>query len=290
MRLILINRKKISKLKKNIRKLLLVIGGIIISLGCAFPIFWLLTTSFKGKEEIFANPPTMIPMDWTLDHYITLFQVTQFLNYAKNSIIVSTSATIIGLFVAILAVYSLSRFKFKGSRWLTVMLLFSYMVPQILIIIPFMKFFIALKIVNSLVGLTFVFVSITLPFSVWMLRSYIETIPIELEEAAMVEGCTRFAAFYRVILPAAVPGMIATFVFTFIIAWNEYIYSLILIQSESNKTISLGLAILTGSSKAVYSYGMLSAGGVLAIVPLLIFFSFIQRHLVGGFTAGAVKG
>lgn len=265
------------------------IAGLIISLVIVFPLIWLFFTAFKSKGEIFQFPTRLLPLDWTFENYTELFRITQFLRYFINTAAISIVAAVISIVIATCASYSLSRFRIPGGRIVAVALLLMYMLPEIVLGIPFMKIFLALGLSDSLVALTIAYISITLPFSIWMLRSYIESIPTAMEEAALIDGCTRFQGFVRVIVPQAIPGIMATTIFTFILCWNEYLYALILITSEQNKTLTLGLSILLGET-AIYSWGMLSAGSVLTVIPVIVLFVFFQKHIVAGFTAGAIKG
>lgn len=281
----------ISKLRSNwkIGSAFNTIWGLLISIVLVFPLIWLFFTSFKTKGEIFKYPSNLLPIKWTFLNYVELFNVTQFARYLLNTTVVSIGAVVFSIVIATCASYSLSRFKIKGANVVAVSLLVMYMIPEIVLGIPFMKIFLFLGITDSLVALTITYISITLPFAIWMLRSYIESIPVAMEEAAMIDGCTRFQAFRKVIVPQALPGIVATSIFTFILCWNEYLYALVLITSEHNKTVTLGLSILLGET-AIYSWGMLAAGSVLTCVPVIIMFVLFQKHIVGGFTAGAVKG
>jgi ABC-type glycerol-3-phosphate transport system permease component len=263
--------------------------GLIISAVIVFPLIWLFFTAFKSKGEIFQFPTRLLPLDWTFENYVELFRITQFLRYFINTAAISIIAAMISIIIATCASYSLSRFRIPGAGVVAVALLLMYMLPEIVLGIPFMKIFLALGLSDSLVALTIAYISITLPFSIWMLRSYIESIPTALEEAALIDGCTRFQGFVRVIVPQAIPGIMATTIFTFILCWNEYLYALVLITSEQNKTLTLGLSILLGET-AIYSWGMLSAGSVLTVIPVIVLFVFFQKHIVAGFTAGAIKG
>ena len=265
------------------------IAGLIISFILVFPLIWLFFTAFKSKGEIFQFPTRLLPLDWTWENYAELFRITRFLRYFINTAVISVAAAVISIIIATCASYSLSRFRIPGSGIVAVALLLMYMLPEIVLGIPFMKIFLFLGLSDSLVALTIAYISITLPFSIWMLRSYIESIPTALEEAALIDGCTRFQGFVRVIVPQAIPGIMATTIFTFILCWNEYLYALILITSEHNKTLTLGLSILLGET-AIYSWGMLSAGSVLTVIPVIVLFMFFQKHIVAGFTAGAIKG
>jgi len=263
--------------------------GLLISLILIFPLIWLFFTSFKAKGEIFLHPTRFLPIDWTINNYAELFKVTQFLRYLLNTTFISMAAALFSIIIATSASYSLSRFKIRGANAVAVALLLMYMLPEIVLGIPFMKIFLFLGLTDSLVALTLTYISLTLPFAIWMLRSYIESIPQALEEAALIDGCTRFQGFRKVIVPQAIPGIMATSIFTFILCWNEYLYALILITSEENKTLTLGLSILLGET-AVFSWGMLAAGSVIVCVPVIVMFVFYQRHIVAGFTAGAIKG
>ena len=265
------------------------IAGLIISFILVFPLIWLFFTAFKSKGEIFQFPTRLLPLDWTWENYAELFRITRFLRYFINTAVISVAAAVISIIIATCASYSLSRFRIPGSGIVAVALLLMYMLPEIVLGIPFMKIFLFLGLSDSLVALTIAYISITLPFSIWMLRSYIESIPTALEEAALIDGCTRFQGFLRVIVPQAIPGIMATTIFTFILCWNEYLYALILITSEQNKTLTLGLSILLGET-AIYSWGMLAAGSVLTVIPVIVLFVFFQKHIVAGFTAGAIKG
>jgi ABC-type glycerol-3-phosphate transport system permease component len=263
--------------------------GLVVSAVIVFPLIWLFFTAFKSKGEIFQFPTRLLPLDWTFENYVELFQITQFLRYFINTALISIIAALVSIIIATCASYSLSRFRIPGAGIVAVALLLMYMLPEIVLGIPFMKIFLVLGLSDSLVALTIAYISITLPFSIWMLRSYIESIPTALEEAALIDGCTRFQGFVRVIVPQAIPGIMATTIFTFILCWNEYLYALILITSEQNKTLTLGLSILLGET-AIYSWGMLASGSVLTVIPVIVLFVFFQKHIVAGFTAGAIKG
>jgi len=278
------------KLKRSlIKKTILSLISIIIVIAVAFPLIWLIFTAFKSKTETIIYPPTLFPGNPTLDNFKLLFEATDFAMYFKNSTIVATSTSLISIIIALLGVYSLSRFKFKGQNIIVVLLVLAYMLPEVFLVIPYAKFWSNLGSGDNLVAYSITLISLTLPFSVWMLKSYIDSIPLELEEAALVDGATRLKAFTKIIVPGAMPGIMATFIFTFILAWNDYIFGLVLISSEKNKTVTLGLASMAGG-EAMWSWNVYAAAAVVATVPILILFIFIQRRLVAGFTAGAIKG
>ena len=219
-------------------------AGLIISIIIVFPLIWLFFTAFKSKGEIFQFPTRLLPLDWTFENYTELFRITQFLRYFINTAMISIIAALISIIIATCASYSLSRFRIPGGGVVAVALLLMYMLPEIVLGIPFMKIFLALGLSDSLVALTIAYISITLPFSIWMLRSYIESIPTALEEAALIDGCTRFQGFVRVIVPQAIPGIMATTIFTFILCWNEYLYALVMITNNAQKNSPLRLSDL----------------------------------------------
>ncbi len=261
----------------------------VISLVVVLPLIWMLTSSFKPQNEVFRTPPTFLPEHFSLEGYKLLFTYTHFLVYLRNSFIVATVAALIAITLSVAGVYGVTRFRFVGSQLFTYMVLVVYMFPPILLVIPFYTLWLQLGLSDSLASLSLTYVAITYPFSLWMSRSYFSTIPIEMEEAAMVDGATRLGAFLRITVPQAMPGLVATYIFTFILAWNEYALALVLLSSEKNYTISLGVANLI-SGMAVYSWPMVNAAGVLATVPVLVLFFFIQRYLVSGLSAGALAG
>jgi len=280
-------RRTISR--SLLRKIIFTIVAVVLTCIIVFPLIWMFFASFKPPTEEIRVPPTIVPREPTLWNYSKLLSFTAFFRYFLNSMTLSLATAIVAIGISLLGVYSISRFKPRFGGLLFFAMILIYMLPEVLIVIPYTKMVLAVGMGNNLVSLAIVYISITTPFAIWMLRSYIETIPIELEQAAMVDGATRFGAFRRIIVPAAAPGIAAALSFTFILAWNEYIYSLVLIQTDRRRTITLGIAALLGE-RAMYSWGILCAAAVLAVVPILIIFVFIQKHLVAGFTAGALKG
>jgi len=291
--LYIMTEKKTKRMRGNLRvwgrKAILVAIALILSIVMMFPLFWMVSGSFKSRGEIYKPPPSLLPRDWTTEGYDMLMYYTNFPAWFMNSLLVATVSSILALLLGLGAIYGVARFKFVGGRAFTYIILIIYMLPPILLVIPLYSFWVRIGLADSLLALALTYVTFTLPFALWMLRSYIETISPEMEEAAMVDGATRFQSFYKITLPQAVPGMIATFIFTFILAWNEYLYALVMISSESKKTVTLGIGNLVGV-KALFSWGMLNAGGVLATIPILIFFVFLQKRLVAGFSVGALKG
>jgi multiple sugar transport system permease protein len=263
--------------------------ALTVLLIVLLPLIWMLLASFKPNPELFQRPPSILPRTFTLEHYVELWHFTSFPRYFLNTFLVAGIACFMGLMISLASVYAVTRFEFIGARPFTFGVLFIYMLPPILLALPFFRIWFNLGMLNSLPALAITYLTITLPFSLWILRPYIEAIPRSLEEAAMIDGCTRFQAFRKVIVPQAWPGIIATFVFTFVVVWNELLYSLVLISDEPKRTVSLGIASLILET-SVYSWGLVNAAGVLATVPILFLFAAVTRHMVSGLGAGAVKG
>jgi len=265
------------------------IPSLLLIVIIAFPLLWMGLTSLKPDPEVFLTPPRLLPQEPTLHPYKLLFEFTNFGAYLTNSFVISLTSSVVGVALATCGVYAMSRFRIMGGNAALFLIMFTYMLPRSLIIIPFYTLGNSLGLIDSRLYLTLLYVLIGFPFAVWLLRSYIETISVTMEEAAMVDGATRFQAFYKVVIPQAVPGMIATFVFIFVNAWNELIFALVIISTDAKKTLTVGLSNLV-SDTAVYSWALLSAGGVLATLPILLVFFFVQKRMISGLSLGSVKG
>ena len=263
-------------------------SAAILLVLTAFPFFWMISTSFKPLKEIFVYPPYFFPKNFTIANFDRLFEQTRFVTYFKNSVFVSMSAVILTMTIATAGAYSLTRFKFYGREKIASLILFTYMFAPIMIVIPFYVLIKKIGLANTHLALIMAYTAFCLPFSLWLLRAFFQSIPMALEEAALVDGAGRIRAVIYVILPLALPGIIATSIFTFILAWNDYIFVRILITSDELKTLSVGIADLYNAT--VIDWGMIMAGGMLITVPVLIFFIFVQRYLIAGWGAGAIKG
>ncbi|KZM49904.1 hypothetical protein OA90_12625 [Labrenzia sp. OB1] len=253
------------------------------------PLLWMVASSFKPNVELFQRPPKIFAQAPTLEHYVELWEFTSFPLYFLNTFLVAGISCLAGVVISLFTVYAITRFEFIAARAFAFGVLFIYMLPPILLALPFFRIWYNLNMLNSLWALGITYLTITLPFSLWILRPYIEAIPRALEEAAMIDGCTRFQAFRKVIVPQAWPGIVASFVFTFVVVWNELLYSLVLISDETKRTVSLGIASLILET-SVYSWGLVNAAGVVATVPVLFLFAFAARQMASGIGAGAVKG
>ncbi|MDF1779219.1 MAG: carbohydrate ABC transporter permease [Rhizobiaceae bacterium] len=272
----------------NPRSLVIFVSVSLLLLFTGFPFIWMAATAFKSSAEIFVYPPYLIPKDFTFDNVQRLFENTRFVTYFKNSVYVSTMTVILNLIIATPGAYALTRFRFFGREKIATVILFTYMFSPIMIIIPFYVLIRYLGLVNTHFALILAYTAFTLPFSLWMLRTFFQSIPLDLEEAALTDGASRLKAVFYVVLPTALPGVVATSIFTFILAWNDYIFVRILISSDELKTLSVGIADLYNSS--VIDWGMIMSGCVLIIVPVVVVFSYLQKYLVAGWGTGGVKG
>jgi ABC-type glycerol-3-phosphate transport system permease component len=267
---------------------LVLLTAALLVIFCGFPFAWMISTTFKQSHEIFATPPTLIPRTWTLDNLQRLFAETRALTYFRNSIVVSLSTVAMTIAVATPAAYSLTRFRYSGREQIAAAVLFTYMFAPIMIIIPFYVMMRFLGLTNTHFGLVLAYTAFCLPFGLWMLRSFFQSIPLDIEQAAMVDGANRLQTVLYVVLPLAVPGVAATSIFTFILTWNDYIFARILISADELKTLPVGIADLYNAS--VVDWGMIMASGLLILTPVMGVFFIIQKYMVAGLGAGALKG
>ena len=255
-----------------------------------FPIYWIAANSFNYDIDIFSVPPLWYPSNPTLKHYYAAFVERPFLQYALNSFLVAVGTTIVSLTFGTMAGYALARFQYPGNwRYQTSFwILSTRMMPPIVSIIPLYLFFLFFGILNTKSALIIAYTAFNLPFATWMMKSYFQDLPVELEEAAMVDGDTRWGAFLRVALPLARPGLAATSIFCLIISWNEFLLALIITLTEQSQTLPIGIA---GRVTQYNTYwGEISAAGFMACIPIVIFAFIVQKHLVRGLSFGAVKG
>ena len=269
-------------------------AGQYVALLCylvflAFPLLWLLSTSFKSPQELGKIDPTWIPQHPSLDNFREAFDAQPLARSALNSLIVAGSATLISVAIAVPAAYALVRFRSKVSSAATGWILVSQMFPFVLVIIPLFLLLKNVHLIDSQAGLIIVYVVWNLPFSLWILQGYVKAVPVSLEEAAAMDGASRFRVLRSVVLPLLAPGLVATVMFSFVTAWNEFFFALVLLKSPENQTMSVILTRFLGA-EGVADLGPLAAASVLATVPSLLFFALLQRRLASGMIAGAVKG
>lgn len=253
-----------------------------------FPLYWILVTSLKGPGDIAAYPVQYVPTRPTLDNYINLFERSSFGQNMLNSLIVSFCAAAIATLIAMLSAYVLSRFSFRSRGAVMLAFLVTQMIPAFIALGPLYQFMVQLGQVDQLSGLVLVYVAVCIPFSAIMLKGFFDNVPDSLEEAAMVDGCTRMTALWRVIVPVMTPGIIATFIFNFVNSWNELFLSVTLINTSERRTIPTALNGFITSFNI--EWGPLSAAAVLTVIPTMVLFAFASRWIVSGLTAGATKG
>jgi ABC-type glycerol-3-phosphate transport system permease component len=254
------------------------------------PLLWAVLSSFKPDVETSTYPPTIWPHAFTLRNYEKLFTVLPFTTFFLNSVAVATATSILTILLSASAAYSTARFRSAIAEVTSGIGLVAYMLPAILIVVPVFAVAQAIHALDSLPALVVIYSAYFVPFGVWQLRSYFAGIPIELEDAAMVDGASRLEAFYMVVLPQALPGLIATGIWTFTVAWNEYLFASLLLYTQSHQTLSIGLSTVLVSDNNLYSWGVLMAACTLMTVPVMVIFMVIQRSLVAGLSSGAVKG
>ena len=275
-------------MRRALVRTLVYAAALGLAAQAVLPLLWMLSTSLKPPREVFATPPTFVPAAPTLENFVRLVQDTAFLTYFWNSVAVAGLTVLLTMAVGALGAYSLTRFAFPARELVAKLILCTYMFAPIMIVIPVYILARRLGIVNTHTALVLSYASFCLPFSLWLLRAFFLSIPIELEEAAHVDGAGRGRAVLYIVLPLALPGLIATSIFTFTLAWNDYIFTRILIASDELKTLPVGVQDLFAA--AVVDWGLVMAAGMLITIPALAFFMTVQRYLVAGWGTGGLKG
>jgi multiple sugar transport system permease protein len=268
-------------------KILIWVFLILVCIYCLIPFAWMLSTSLKTEAEAFRIPPTWIPLEPTPDSYIGIWVRKNFGIYFFNSTIISLTTAVLSTFFGALAGYGFSRFFFKGRRFLIGFFLATQMLPGVLLVGPYFKILSKVGLYDTRTGLIIAFLTICLPFSTWMMKGFIDKVPEELDQSAMVDGCSRLGIFFKIILPIVAPGMVATILFAFLLAWGDLLWALCLTSSESMITVTLGIARTVGEFRIIWP--MLMAGSLVGGMPAILLYIFLQRLLVQGLTAGAVK-
>lgn len=253
-----------------------------------FPLFWLLKVSVTPNDLLYSEGIRLWPSRTSFEHFRFVIENSDFPRFFRNSLIVSGSTAVAVTAIASLAGYALSRFSFRGRWWLTGLMLLTQMFPLVMLVAPIFKMLSPLGLTNSLTGLVIVYTAFNVPFATFLMQSFFDGIPRELEDAARIDGATQFTAFRQIILPLTLPGIAATLGFVFTAAWSELLFALMLISGNNAATFPVGL--LSFVSKFSVDFGQMMAAGVLALIPACLFFLLIQRFLVQGLTAGAVKG
>lgn len=259
---------------------------LVILLFALLPFAWMVLTSIKPAPELAEWPVRYLPREATLDHYRELIQRTSFAGNLLNSLIIACGAALLGLAVSIPAAYAFSRFRFRGRRALMTGFLTVNMFPIVLLIIPLFLMMRNLGLLDTFLGVILGHSTFAIPFAIWMLTSYFATVPVELDEAATIDGATRLEAIRHVILPLVMPGVVTAGIYIFITSWNEYLFAMML-SGQNVRTVTVALQLFIG--EFTIQWGLLTAGGTLIAIPVTVLFLLVQRRLVGGLTAGAVK-
>jgi N,N'-diacetylchitobiose transport system permease protein len=263
-------------------------AAVLVLLVTVFPIYWMVATGFKRGVDILSFEPRWLPVPGTLENYRSAIGKPHFLQDAANSAVVVVVTVVVSLALAFLAALAAARFRFRGRAALIVMLIVVQMVPLEALIIPIYLTLDRVGQTDRLAGIVVTYLTFVLPFCIWTLRGFIVNIPSELEEAAMVDGCTRAGAFRRILFPLVAPGLVATAVFSFIQVWNDYLIAYVLLRSPERQTLGIWLASFTTNHGT--EWGAVMAGSTLFAIPAVVFFLLVQRRVVSGLTAGAVKG
>lgn len=254
-----------------------------------FPFYWMLITSLKELSEMFNFSAPLVVKEPSLTNYVWLFNKTPFARWYLNSFMVTVSTTIFSLLVSVLAGYAIAHLRFSGAAVIGVLIFITYLIPRTLLFIPITTVTQQLGVYGKLASLVMVYPTFVIPFCTWLLSGYFRTLPLEPEECAMVDGCSRIGAIARITLPLAIPGILTAGIFGFTLTWNELLYAIVLVDGEMNRTLPVGL-VNNLINRDTYMWGPLMAGATLGSIPVAVFYFFFMDLYVGGLTAGAVKG
>lgn len=278
------NKKKKSSIISGVSYAVLLIGCLTVLI----PLCWMVITSLKSMTDItLSKGLELFPSGPTIENFITIWSEYPLLTYIKNSVIAVGGSTIFGVICASLCGYGLSRYNFKGKEFLLSFLLVTQMFPAVMKIIPYYKILVNVHLNNTAVGLMIVYASFTIPFCTWMMFGYFKTIPTGLDEAARIDGSSSFNTFLKIVLPLALPGLVATTIYAFLQNWNEYMFASVLMASDEKKTITFAISTMADAYRIQWNY--LMCASIISSIPTLLIFIFLQKHLIAGMTAGAVK-
>lgn len=259
----------------------------ILAIIAAFPLVWIVLSSVKGKGEMIGDPTAFFPKSLTLDNFRTVLEQLHFGSNIANSIVVAMSTTLIAITISALGAYGVVRFFPKFGKAMTRVLITTYMFPPILLAVPYSIIMGKAGLMNSRVGLVIVYLSFSVPYAIWLLVGFFQTVPLEIEEAARVDGANKLQVFGQVVLPIVAPGLVAVAIYTFINAWNEFLYSLILMNSSGKMTVAVALKSLEGQE--VLDWGVMMAASTMVVIPSVVFFMLIQKKIAGGLAQGSIK-
>jgi ABC-type glycerol-3-phosphate transport system permease component len=271
--------------QKRIKQIFVNSAVLVVSFVVVFPLLWILFSTFKSEQEMFSLPIHWLPEKWTLEHYRKMWDTTAY--QIKNSLLVSSSVTVLAVCFATFGGYSLARFRYPGNQTVGLSILATQMFPGIMFIVPIIIILKQFRLTSTYTGLIIAYLSFALPFGTWMMRNYFRTIPMELEEAALIDGCNRLGAIFRIILPLSMPGIGATVVFTFLLSWRDFMMATQLLPNQAYWTIPVGVVTLIGRYDT--GWGPLLAGSLFVAIPVMILFCFLQKLFIEGMTTGGVK-
>lgn len=260
---------------------------IIFSIFVLIPILWMLSTAFKTNAETMTMPPRWLPSQISFGSFGRLWSDYPFATFFKNSLIIVLASMLVSVFCSCLAGYGATRFHFKGRNALMTFVLITQMFPSVMLLVPYYSVINRLGLINTHMGLILVYTSFTTPFCTWMMLGFFKALPIDLDEAATIDGCNTWQTFYKIILPLTLPGIASTSIYSFITAWNEYMFAFILTNTPNMRTLSVGIAELNGYQQIVWNDMM--AASIIASLPLIVLFVFLQKYFISGLTAGSVK-
>ena len=279
----------ITRSRSRIRRWGLRGTGLLVAATALFPVYWMVLTSFRRGVDVQSPTPSFLPVPGTLANYRKVFQRDFFWTAMKNSLMVTSITVAVALGIAFLAAVALARFRFHGRRGFLATILVVQMIPAEALIISLFRVLDGWQLINTIIGLSLTYLVFVLPFTIWTLRGFVAGVPVELEEAAMVDGASRFTAFRKVTFPLVAPGLVATAIFAVIQAWNEFIFALVIMNRPENQTLPVWLQAFNEGARGT-DWGGVMAGSTVMAVPVIVFFLLVQRKVTSGLTAGAVKG
>lgn len=265
------------------------VAAAILGLWSFFPIYWMIVSSLRPERDLFA-PPTLIPetIDREFTSYRNLLELTDYPLQFANSVQVALTVVVITLLISVVIAYVVTRYRVPGKTIIIGSMLYAYMFPPLLLAIPLLSIFARAGMADHLIAVVLAHCTLSIPLGVWMLWGFFKAMPFDLEEAAMVDGCSRAGAFFRMVLPLSLPGIITVAIFSFLLSWTDYVFAFVLVNSDTNKTLPVGLASILGTFDA--RWGELMAGATLIALPLFVMFMFLSRYFIKGLAAGALKG
>ena len=274
--------------QKFYRRIMVYVALTVVTLILAFPIIWMVSVSLKPTVETFSLPPRLIPESLTFDGYVRVLENPQFRRFLLNSYILGLVVTLLSLVIGTLAAFGFSRYRFFGDKAAKLFVITTQMVPTITLLIPFFGVIVWLRLYDSIWGLILTYLTFSLPYAVIMMNGYLDTIPKDFDEAATIDGCGPLGVLFRVLLPVALPGIISTAVYTFLLSWNEFLFALALTRSVEMRTVPVGISMMVGEFGLKWDEMM--AFSVIGSLPVLILFMLVQRFVVSGLSAGGIKG